>query len=60
VTGFGKCMEVENSGSIGHASPVFSFSYGPLWATAVPHDPNYGHLFMTGGDDRWLCLWNNW
>lgn len=60
MTGFGKCMEVENSGSIGHASPVFSFSYGPLWATAVPHDPNYGHLFMTGGDDRWLCLWNNW
>jgi hypothetical protein len=64
VTGFGKCVEVEvegaNTGSAAAAVPAFSFSYGPLWAAAVPPDPAFRHLFMTGGDDRWLCLWNNW
>lgn len=63
VTGFGKCMEMVNSGQCqgadSTASPLFSFSYGPLWAVAVPRQPKYSHLFISGGDDKWLCLWNN-
>ena len=63
VTGYGKCLEIENDGTAGGAgnvTPVFSFSYGPLWAIAVPRDSAFKNLFMTGGDDKWLCLWNNW
>jgi hypothetical protein len=38
---------------------LFYFHYGPLWAAAVMDRPfNDVNTFVTGGDDRWLCLWD--
>lgn len=36
---------------------VLSFHYGPTWGVAVLPG-RCGTLALTGGDDRWLCLWD--
>jgi WD40 repeat protein len=35
---------------------LFYYHYGPLWALAVQR--NGGDYFATGGDDKWLSVWD--
>mmetsp|Transcript_3035 Transcript_3035/g.4634 ORF Transcript_3035/g.4634 Transcript_3035/m.4634 type:complete len:1138 (-) Transcript_3035:82-3495(-) len=57
VTGFGKLMELDTTGSA-PANPLLSFHYGPVWAVGTCGGA-MNSLILTGGDDKWLCLWNH-
>jgi WD40 repeat protein len=37
--------------------PILSFHYGPTWAVSICPSRS-GSLAVTGGDDRWVCLWD--
>jgi WD40 repeat protein len=70
VTGFGKVVKIDvsvrgrPSRGLDNSTPssmrtLFYFHYGPLWAVAVMDKPlNDVNAFVTGGDDRWLCMWD--
>jgi len=63
VTAFGKAMWVPLVDGTAVQTLMF-YHYAPLWAVAVPsatssNNSRLGHLVATGGEDRWLCIWDN-
>ena len=60
VPSSGKAASSSGRGSGGaHMDVVFHYHYGPLWSVSVLDKPFQDiNLYVTGGDDRWLCIWN--
>ena len=53
-TGFGRLLKINIDSSVPSIDTVAYFHYAPVWALGVSK-----LYFVTGGDDKWLSVWDN-
>lgn len=62
VTGLGRTVRIDATGGAGPDTTletVFHYHYGTMWATCGENKTGSRGLFATGGDDKWLIVWDN-
>jgi WD40 repeat protein len=53
-TGFGRLLKINLDNKVASINTVAYYHYAPVWALGVSK-----LYFVTGGDDKWLSVWDN-
>lgn len=60
ATAFGKAFTIDITRPVTdprHVETLFYYHYGPVWALCSITSNSIGDALLSGGDDRWVCMW---